>query len=163
MIDIELNNLIDLALVDGNKKISSLEEGELDKHLQLNQALIIKAREKGVSLSELSAAVQAKIAQQAGQLQPPPPPAPSSSQVIKCPACNDIIPPLTRVCPSCGYVIETLDTPSGRSTDLDTLVGEMEETLAKIKSLPTQSLLRLFSNAPILGIAIFCCQILYIS
>ena len=52
----------------------------------------------------------------------------AKAQVRKCPACGDIIPVLSNVCPSCGAVVNEVE-----SSDLQLLLQNIENNIVQIK------------------------------
>jgi ribosomal protein L32 len=55
----------------------------------------------------------------------------SAPKVNKCPACGEILPALSGICPACGYVVNTKDS---RNLELDFLIEQMNRGLAQLKS-----------------------------
>ncbi|MBR2103179.1 MAG: zinc ribbon domain-containing protein [Prevotella sp.] len=68
----------------------------------------------------LDAEVQ-KIRQQKQAAQP---------KLLKCPACGEILPALTGICPSCGSVVSN----DSRNQELDFLIEQMNRGLAQLKA-----------------------------
>jgi hypothetical protein len=113
----ELEKLIDLALADG--EISASERAVLEK----------KATALGVDLDELNMVLEARL-----HLQQKEGAKSTRDNIIKCPACNDIAPALSRVCPSCGYVLDSR-SGAGAEKGLEDLIEDVENDLVAIKSL----------------------------
>lgn len=108
-----LKELIEASLVDG------VLTGE-ERNIIIKRALLEGNDPAEVNLL-LDAEVQ-KIRQQKMANAP---------KVNKCPACGEILPPLTGICPTCGYVVNTNDS---RNQELDFLIEQMNRGLAQLKS-----------------------------
>jgi len=140
----ELEKLIDLALADG-----VLTDKE-------RQVLAKKAETLGVDTDEFEMVLEARLhlRQKAGT---------SSKQkdnIIKCPSCNDIVPALSKVCPSCGFVIDAKKSSSESEKGLEDLISDIEDNLVEIKSVnPTNIFTTLFHHSyislPILSVIMF--------
>jgi rRNA maturation endonuclease Nob1 len=140
----DLEKLIDLALADG--VLSDKEKQVLNK----------KAQELGVDQDEFEMVLEARLhlRQKEGT---------SSKQkdnVIKCPSCNDIVPGLSKVCPSCGFVIDSGRKSSESEKGLEDLISDIEDNLVEIKSIkPPNIFTTLFHHSyislPILSIIMF--------
>ncbi|MFD1628662.1 hypothetical protein [Pseudopedobacter beijingensis] len=115
----QLDKLIELALADG---IVTEQE---------KQVLIKKATELGIEQDELEVILEAKLhlrqKEGIGSAQ--------KDNVIKCPSCNDIIPALSKVCPSCDFVIGATRSSSGSEKSLEDLIADIEDTLVEIKTI----------------------------
>jgi hypothetical protein len=140
----DIENLIDLALADG-----VLTDRE-------KQVLYKKAQELGVDQDEFEMVLEARLhlRQREGT---------SSKQkdnVIKCPSCNDIVPGLSKVCPSCGFLIDSGRKSSESEKGLEDLISDIEDNLVEIKSIKTPDFFTtLFQHShislPILSIIVF--------
>lgn len=140
----DLEKLIDLALADG--VLSDKEKQVLNK----------KAQELGVNQDEFEMVLEARLhlRQKEGT---------SSKQkdnVIKCPSCNDIVPALSKVCPSCGFVIDSGKKSSESEKGLEDLISDIEDNLVEIKSIkPPNIFTTLFHHSyislPILSVIMF--------
>lgn len=119
----QLEKLIEMALMDG--VITEKEKKVLFK----------KAQEMGVDLDEFEMVLDAKLVEKQKQGTP----TEKKDNVIKCPSCNDIIPALSRVCPSCDYVLDSRKQTSGSEKGLEDLINDIEENLVEIKSLPQKN------------------------
>jgi hypothetical protein len=58
-------------------------------------------------------------------------------KVHKCPACGEILPALTGICPSCGNVVNLKDT---HNMELDFLIEQMNRGVAQLKSCSVEAL-----------------------
>ena len=58
-------------------------------------------------------------------------------KVHKCPACGEILPALTGICPSCGNVVNLKDT---HNMELDFLIEQMNRGLAQLKSCSVEAM-----------------------
>ncbi len=140
----DLEKLIDLALADG--VLTDKEKQVLNK----------KAQELGVDQDEFEMVLEARLhlRQKEGT---------SSKQkdnVIKCPSCNDIVPGLSKVCPSCGFVIDSGKKSSESEKGLEDLISDIEDNLVEIKSIkPPNIFTTLFHHSyislPILAVIMF--------
>jgi hypothetical protein len=119
----QLEKLIELALMDG---VVTDKEREV---------LFKKAQEMGVDLDEFGMVLDARLFEKQKQGAP----TQKKDNVIKCPSCNDIIPALSRVCPSCEYVLDTRNTSPGSEKGLEDLINDIEENLVLIKSQPQKN------------------------
>lgn len=111
-----LKQLIEASLVDG--VLTDTERKVITK-----RALLEGCDPDEVNIL-LDAEVQ-KIRQQKQANQP---------KVNKCPACGEILPALTGICPSCGTVISN----DSRNQELDFLIEQMNRGLAQLKAGTTQ-------------------------
>lgn len=139
----ELEQLIDLALADG--VLTDKEKQVLNK----------KAETLGVDKDEFEMVLEARLhlRQKVGT------PQKQKDNVIKCPNCNDIIPALSRVCPSCEFVIDSSKKSSDSEKSLEDLISDIEDTLVEIKSVKQPNIFTtLFDNSyislPILTIVV---------
>ncbi len=112
-----LKQLIEASLVDG--VLTDQERKVITK-----RALLEGCDPDEVNLL-LDAEVQ-KIRQQKQASQP---------KVNKCPACGEILPALTGICPSCGTVINN----DSRNQELDFLIEQINRGLAQLKAGTTQA------------------------
>ncbi len=120
MFNDKLDKLIEMALMDG-----VITEKE-------RNALFKKAKEIGVDLDEFEMVLDAKLVEKQKEGAP----TKNKDNVLKCPSCNDIIPALSRICPSCDYVLDSRKQSSGSEKSLEDLINDIEENLVVIKSLP---------------------------
>lgn len=109
----ELQQLIEASLFDG--VLTDQERAVIRKRALLD----------GVDPDEVDVLLEAEL-QRIRQKQEE-----TVAKVKKCPHCGEIIPALTGVCPSCGYVI---NTQSQDNKELMDLVNEMEKELEDLKS-----------------------------
>jgi hypothetical protein len=123
MFNEKLDKLIEMALMDG---VVTDKEREV---------LFKKAQEMGVDLDEFEMVLDAKLVEKQKQGAP----TQKKDNVIKCPSCNDIIPALSRVCPSCEYVLDSRKQSSGSEKGLEDLINDIEENLVVIKSQPQKN------------------------
>lgn len=123
MFNEKLDKLIEMALMDG---VVTDKEREV---------LFKKAKEMGVDLDEFEMVLDAKLVEKQKQGAP----TQKKDNVIKCPSCNDIIPALSRVCPSCEYVLDSRKQSSGSEKGLEDLINDIEENLVVIKSQPQKN------------------------
>lgn len=78
----------------------------------------------------------------------------TKTKIEKCPSCNEIMPPLSNICASCGYVLKV-----GSDKELNLLIDNIETKLSQIKSLPIFTFFqtlssRVYISLPILTIII---------
>ena len=107
-----LKQLIEASLVDGTL---AAEE----------RAVILKrAMLEGLDADEANLLLEAELQKVKLQRQAKAP------KVSKCPACGEILPALTGVCPSCGTVVDS----NANNHELDFLVEQMNRGLAQLKS-----------------------------
>ncbi len=140
----DLENLIDLALADG-----VLSEKEM-------QVLNKKAKELGVDQDEFEMVLEARLhlRNKEGTLLK------NKDNVLKCPSCNDIVPGLSKVCPSCGFVLNSGSKSSESEKGLEDLISDIEDNLVEIKSInPPNIFTTLFNHSyislPILTVILF--------
>lgn len=134
----KLDKLIEMALMDG--VITEKERKVLYK----------KAHEMGVDIDEFEMVLDAKLVEKQKQGAP----VKKKDNVIKCPSCNDIIPALSRVCPSCEYVIDARKQSSGSEKGLEDLINDIEEILVEIKSKPQRNVFSSFINHSFITISL---------
>lgn len=123
----QLEKLIEFALADGE-----LTEKE-------KQILFKRAEAEGVDLDEFEMMLEAKlhIRQKEGiDLTRK-----EKENVIKCPSCNDIIPALSKVCPSCSFVVNAGRKSLEAEKGLEDLISDIEDDLVKIKSLKKSNII----------------------
>ena len=60
----------------------------------------------------------------------------NAPKVNKCPACGEILPALTGICPSCGHVVNNNDS---HNQELDFLIEQINRGLAQLKGGTTQA------------------------
>jgi len=73
-----------------------------------------------------------------------------NEKITKCPACGDTIAALSRVCESCGFVLDSGKKSDRPEKGLEDLIHDIEENLVKIKSQPTTNIITsLISNSHI--------------
>lgn len=120
MFSVELKKLIEASLVDG-----VLTETE-------RAAIIKRAIIEGNDPAEVNILLDAELQQLRNKKQA------AAPKVNKCPACGEILPPLTRICPTCGY---TVSAPAATATyglstpqDLETLIGQLNRAVAQLKA-----------------------------
>lgn len=117
MLPEQLQNLIDLALADGE-----ITEKE--------RAVIIKKGMKlGYDLDELEVILDGHLDKISEKLK--------SKKPSKCPSCGEIISGISYVCKSCGYVIS-----ENRETKVVEDIRILEEVIIEIKSYPKPSILK---------------------
>jgi len=114
-----LDKLIELALADG--VLTDIEK----------QVLFRKAEAEGIQHDEFEMVLEGKLQlrQKEGAYSK------QKDNVIKCPSCNDIIPALSKVCSSCGFVIDSGKKSSESEKGLEDLISDIEDTLVEIKSI----------------------------
>jgi hypothetical protein len=108
----QLEKLIEMALIDG-----VLTEKE-------KQILFKKAESFGVDLDEFEMVLDAKLHQQQKSQ--------SKTNVNKCPSCGETISGLSKVCPSCNFIL----SKSSDSSELDKSIQLLEDSLVRLKSFP---------------------------
>lgn len=117
----ELEKLIDFALADG--EITEKEKAVLFR----------KAKALGIDKEEFEMVLEAKLSLKQ-QAEPQ-----KKVTVLKCPNCNESLPPLSNVCPSCKYVINA--TSNGNNDkSLDKLIKKVEDCIVEIDTVPNQTL-----------------------
>ena len=129
-----LDKLIELALADG-----VLTDKE-------RQVLFKKAEEEGIDHDEFEMVIEGKLQlrQKDGAFSK------QKDNVIKCPSCNDIIPALSKVCSSCGFVVDSGKKSSESEKSLEELISDIEDTLIEIKSIKRPNVFTtLFNNSNI--------------
>lgn len=99
--DAELEQLIDLALADGE-----LTEKE-------KQVLFKRAQAQGIDLDEFEMVLDARLyklsqQQQSQQVSSSAPKSDKYGDIKKCPACGAMIPSFTASCPECGYEFKNI-------------------------------------------------------
>lgn len=57
---------------------------------------------------------------------------------MQCPKCKEQMPPLSKICPICGYTDTSMDAYEGNDS-ISMIMSEMQESLHKVKSLPMPS------------------------
>lgn len=124
----ELNTLIELALADG-----ILTEKE-------RRILIKRANDEGVDIDEFQMVLEAKLFEFQKKTQANS----KKNNIIRCPHCNDVIPALSRICPSCDYIIN--DRSSSSDKGVEGLIEEIETSLIKIKELPKENVFSAISR-----------------
>lgn len=112
----ELEKLIDYAITDG-----FITEKE-------KKVLIKKAEKQGFDIDELEMILEGKLfdAQQTRKKENP---------IQKCPSCGEIMIGVSRVCPSCSYVV---NAKSKNTATLDEYIHNVEKKLLKLKNTPKQ-------------------------
>ena len=123
----ELEKLIELALADG-----ILTEKE-------KTVLYKKAQAFGIDKAEFEMVLEGKlhIKKQEG--------AGKRESVLVCPRCGDTIPPLSFVCPSCSFILNS-NSQQVQDNSLDELIQNIEHCLVEIKALPSQNIRTLFDR-----------------
>lgn len=107
-----LKQLIEASLVDG---VLTADE----------RAVILKrAMLEGIDADEANLLLDAELQKIKLQKQAKAP------KVNKCPACGEIMPALTGICPSCGTVVDN----NAHNHELDFLIEQMNRGLAQLKS-----------------------------
>ena len=101
-----LKQLIDAALTDG---VITEQERQVIKK---------KAIAENVDPDEIDVYLNSEIQRINMQKQ-------QSTGIVKCPACGEIIPPLTGICPSCGHTI-SFSNDSKQSTSLLNLKSKLD-------------------------------------
>lgn len=116
MFSAELKKLIEASLVDG-----VLTDNE-------RAAIIKRAIIEGNDPAEVNILLDAELQQLRNKTQA------SAPKVRKCPACGEILPPLTGICPTCGYTVPVQAAAGGNTQDLETLINQINRALAQLKS-----------------------------
>ena len=106
-----LKQLIDAALTDG---VITEQERQVIKK---------KAIAENVDPDEIDVYLNSEIQRINIQKQ-------QSTGIVKCPACGEIIPPLTGICPSCGHTI-SFSNDSKQSTSLLNLKEQLDDLLVQ--------------------------------
>lgn len=102
----KLEKLIDYALVDGY--ITDKEK----------EVLIKKATQQGFDIDELEMILEGKQYEKASH---------STPKVEKCPSCGEILKGLSKVCPSCDYIIDAKSKKKGQT--LDVMLKKLDDTV----------------------------------
>ena len=114
----KLEEIIKASLVDG---IITDKERQVIKHM---------AMQEGIDEDTVDVLLDARIQELRQEQQAKAP------KVHKCPACGEILPALTGICPSCGNVVNLKDT---HNMELDFLIEQMNRGIAQLKSCSTQA------------------------
>lgn len=109
----ELEKLVDYAIVDGY--ITDKEK----------QVLIKKAQASGFDIDELEMILEGKLHEINRSSRP---------QINKCPSCGDIINGLSKVCPSCDYVLNS--EPVTNTETLQDDIKRLEDSVYSLKAVP---------------------------
>lgn len=112
MLSESLKQLIEASLVDG---ILTPEE---------RSVILKRAMLEGIDADEANLLLDAELQKIKIQKQARAP------KVNKCPACGEILPALTGICPSCGTVVDN----NAHNHELDFLIEQMNRGLAQLKS-----------------------------
>ncbi len=116
MFSADLKKLIEASLVDG-----VLTENE-------RAAIIKRAIIEGNDPAEVNILLDAELQQLRNKKQAEAP------KVRKCPACGEILPPLTGICPTCGYTVPLQAATGGNTQDLETLINQINRSLTQLKT-----------------------------
>lgn len=146
----ELEKLLKIALADGILT---------DKERSI---LLRKAESLGVDPDEFEMFIEGKLSelQKNKQSQIDNPINESkkdSNPVIKCPSCNDIIPPLSKICPSCNYAMDA--TSKENKDSLEVLIKKVEDCIILIKTYHKTSFINTFKRQ--LGLLILLIGVLF--
>lgn len=114
----ELEDVIEAALADG--VITEKERAVLRK----------KALLEGVDPDEVDVVIDGRLQQKYNEVEA------AKQKIRKCPACNEIIPAMTAVCPNCGQVIDT-SNPDNKA--LKEYMAKLENGLIDLKNGYTSS------------------------
>lgn len=112
MLSESLKQLIEASLVDG---VLTPEE---------RTVILKRAMLEGIDADEANLLLDAELQKIKIQKQAKAP------KVNKCPACGEILPALTGICPSCGTVVDN----NAHNHELDFLIEQMNRGLAQLKS-----------------------------
>jgi len=110
----ELEKLVDYALVDGY--ISEKEKS----------VLIKKAQQEGFDIDELEMILEGRQYEKTAD---------SAPKVDKCPSCGEILKGLSKVCPSCDYVIDARSSKKKTET-LDVSLDKLNDSVSSLDSIP---------------------------
>ena len=124
----ELEKLIDYAIMDGY-----ITEAE-------KKVLFNKAKKMGVDEGELELILNGKLSEKKQTLEAIRP------QVRKCPSCGDIMNGLSRVCPSCDYVMYSESQEKGEIVTLDKMIFQLNESLNNLKAIPKTTSPKISNN-----------------
>jgi hypothetical protein len=120
--NIELENLIDMALADG--KVTEKERA----------VILRKAESLGIDKDEVEMILDAKLHQLKTKTNEP-----KKENVNKCPSCGEIIHGLSQVCSSCGYVLNKSTIVGENSKSLNDSIHQLEHLIIDVKSAPKPS------------------------
>ena len=115
----KLEEIIKASLVDG---IITDKERQVIKRI---------AMQEGIDEDTVDVLLDARIQELRKEQQAKAP------KVHKCPACGEILPALTGICPSCGNVVNLKDT---HNMELDFLIEQMNRGVAQLKSCSVQAM-----------------------
>jgi hypothetical protein len=119
----ELEKLVNYALVDGY--ITDKEK----------QVLVKKAQAAGFDLDELEMILEGRLYEINKATKP---------KVNKCPSCGEIISGLSKVCPSCDYVLNS--EPLNDSETLQDDIKRLEDSIYSIKFVPKPGSSAIFNS-----------------
>ncbi|MBQ9559019.1 MAG: hypothetical protein IJV08_03440 [Bacteroidaceae bacterium] len=108
-----LKQLIEASLVDGVLT-------DQERNVLVKRALL-----EGCDPDEVNLLLDAEVQKIRLQKQA------NAPKVHKCPACGEILPALTGVCPSCGHVVNNNDS---KNQELDFLIEQINRGLAQLKT-----------------------------
>ena len=114
-----LEEIIKASLVDG---IINDKERQVIKRMAIQE---------GIDEDTIDVLLEARIQELRQEQQARAP------KVHKCPACGEILPALTGICPSCGNVVNLKDT---HNMELDFLIEQMNRGLAQLKSCSVEAM-----------------------
>jgi len=120
----ELNKLVEYALVDGY--ITDKEREVLRK----------KAQNLGFDLDELDMILDGKLYELNASSRP---------KVNKCPSCGEILSGLSRVCPSCDYVLYAESTEDIQT--LDEMMRSLDSSVSALQAVPKIGSSKIFNSA----------------
>jgi len=124
--NVELEKLLKIALTDG---VLTVKERGI---------LLRKAESLGIDTDEFEMYIENKLSELQNENQTVvnektvENKKDAHNPVIKCPQCNDVIPPLSKICPSCNYAINA--TTSENKDSLEVLIKKVEDCIVLIKT-----------------------------
>ena len=108
-----LKQLIEASLVDGVMT-------DQERNVIIKRALL-----EGCDPDEVNLLLDAEVQKIRQQKQA------NAPKVNKCPACGEILPALTGICPSCGHVVNNNES---KNQELDFLIEQINRGLAQLKT-----------------------------
>ena len=120
----ELEKLVDYGLIDGY--ISDKEK----------QVLFKKAHTQGFDIDELELILEGRLNEINKSSRP---------KVNKCPNCGETLSGISKVCPSCDYVVNS--APLIDTETLNDAVRRLEESIYALKSVPNPGASRIIGSA----------------